>query len=112
VTASNKANHIRKESQERNFDPGRRKFGQWALAGALGGAALTSRPLTGAPMLHDLPPGIKIAVQLGADPSDEDLQFVNQLGVDYVSIWLHADGATYENFMRLRRKIEGVGLKV
>ncbi len=51
-------------------------------------------------MLHDLPPGIKISVQLGPDPSDEDLQFVNQLGVDYVTIWLHADLATYENFMR------------
>ena len=63
-------------------------------------------------MLHDLPPGIKIAVQLGADPSDQDLQFVNQLGVEYVSMWLHGDLATYENFMRLRRKIEGAGLKV
>jgi len=112
MTTPNKANHPRKGLRDRNFDPGRRKFGQWALAGTLGGAALAVRPLAGAPMLHDLAPGIKIAAQLGADPSDEDLQFVNQLGVDYVSIWLHADLANYENFMRLRRKIEGAGLKV
>ncbi|HMD85126.1 MAG TPA: mannonate dehydratase [Terriglobia bacterium] len=110
--APHKANHTRKARREGNFDPGRRRFAQWALAGTLGAAALNSRPLPAAPMLHDIPPGIKIAVQLGADPSDEDLQFVNQLGVDYVTIWLHADLATYENFTRLRRKVEGAGLKV
>ena len=110
--ASNKANHNRKEARKENFDPGRRKFAQWALAGTLGGAALAARPLPGAPMLHDLPPGIKISVQLGPDPSDQDLQFVNQLGVEYVTIWLHADLSTYENFIRLRRKVEGAGLKV
>jgi mannonate dehydratase len=95
-----------------NFDPARRKFAQLALAGALGGAALPARPVAAAPMLHDLPPGIKISVQLPADPSDDDLQFVQQLGVDYVTIWLHADGATYENFMRLRGRVEAKGLKV
>jgi mannonate dehydratase len=112
VTTSNKASRTKKASRQGNFNPSRRKFAQWALAGTLGSAALGARALPGAPMLHDLPPGIKIAVQLGADPSDQDLQFVNQLGVEYVSIWLHADLATYENFMRLRRKIEGAGLKV
>jgi mannonate dehydratase len=112
VTESDKGNLTRKARREGNFDPGRRKFAQWALAGTLGGAALTSRPLRSAPMLHDLSPGIKISLQLGPDPSDEDLQFANQLGVDYVTIWLHADLATYENFVRLRRKVEGAGLKV
>jgi mannonate dehydratase len=110
--ASKIANQPQQAPREGNFDLGRRKFAQWALAGTLGSAALASRPLSGAPMLHDLPHGIKIAAQLGADPSDEDLQFVNQLGVEYVSIWLHGNLATYENFMRLRRKIEGAGLKV
>ena len=80
--------------------------------GDAGSHRLELRPLAAAPMLHDVPPGIKIAVQLGADPSDEDLQFVNQLGVEYVTIWLHADLSTYENFTRLRRKVEGAGLKV
>ena len=103
MTIPGQTNPKHKTPREGNFNPGRRRFAQWALAGTLGGAALASRSLPGAPVLHDLPPGIKIAVQLGADPGDEDLQFVNQLGVDYVTIWLHADLAIYENFTRLRR---------
>jgi mannonate dehydratase len=97
---------------EANFNPERRKFAKLALAGALGGTALLSRARQGVAKLHDIPPGIKIAVQLSSDPSDEDLQFVEQLGAKYVSIWVHADGATYENFMRLRAKVEAAELKV
>ena len=97
---------------EANFDPERRKFGKLALAGALGGTALLSRVRQGVAKLHDLPQGIKIAVQLSSDPNDEDLQFVKQLGAEYVTIWVHANEATYENFARLRAKVEGAGLKV
>jgi mannonate dehydratase len=112
MTPCKRSNLAGKEKREGSFDPGRRKFTQLALAGTLGGAAYLSRVRRSEATLHDLPPGIKIAVQLGADPSSEDLQFVSQLGVDYVSIWLHADLASYENFMRLRQKIEGAGLKI
>ena len=97
---------------ETNFDPERRKFAKLALVGALGGTALLSRARQGVAKLHNLPPGIKIAVQLGSDPNGEDLQFVKQLGAEYVSIWVHADESTYENFVRLREKVEGAGLKV
>ena len=95
-----------------SFDPGRRRFGQLALAGTFGSVALASGGVSGTLPHPDLAPGIKIAVQLGSDPSDDDLRFVNQLGVQYVTIWVHADGATYENFVRLRQKVEGAGLKV
>ena len=47
-----------------------------------------------------------------SDPSDEDLQFVKQLGVEYVNIGTGGDRATYENFVRLRQKVEAAGLKV
>jgi mannonate dehydratase len=97
---------------EASFNPERRKFAKLALAGALGGTALLSRARRGVAKLHDIPPGIKIAVQSSSDPSDEDLQFVKQLGAQYVSIWVHADGATYENFVRLRAKVEAAELKV
>jgi len=95
-----------------SFNLERRKFAKLALAGALGGAAWLSPGQQSKGELHNLPPGIKIAVQLGPDPSDEDLQFVKQLGAEYVSIWLHAKEATYENFLRLREKVEAAGLKV
>jgi mannonate dehydratase len=97
---------------EANFDPQRRKFAKLALVGALGGTTLLSRARQGVAKLHDIPPGMKISVQVGSDPNDEDLQFVRQLGAEYVNIWVRADGATYENFMRLRAKVEGAGLKV
>ena len=97
---------------EANFDPQRRKFAKLALVGALGGTALLSPLRRGVAKLHDIPPGMKISVQVGSDPNDEDLQFVRQLGAEYVNIWVHADGASYENFMRLREKVEAAGLKV
>ena len=97
---------------EANFDPQRRKFAKLALVGALGGTALLSPARQGVAKLHDIPPGMKISVQVGSDPNDEDLQFVRQLGAEYVNIWVHADGASYENFMRLREKVEAAGLKV
>jgi mannonate dehydratase len=97
---------------EANFDPERRKFAKLALVGALGGTALLSPLRRGVAKLHDIPPGMKISVQVGSDPNDEDLQFVRQLGAEYVNIWVRADGATYENFMRLRAKVEAAGLKV
>jgi len=95
-----------------NFSPERRRSAELALVDALGGAALLPRARRGVAELHDIPPGIKIPVQLGSDPSDEDFQFVKQLGAQYVTIWVHADGATYDNFMRLRAKVEAAELKV
>jgi mannonate dehydratase len=100
------------EEEEANVDPERRKFAKLALVGALGGTALLGHSRQSVAELHNLPPGIKIAVQLSSDPHDEDLQFVKQLGAEYVTIWVHADEATYENFVRLREKVEGAGLKV
>jgi len=93
------------------FDPGRRQFGKLALAGALGGTALFA-PAPAAAEVHKNPPGIKLSVQVGSDPSDEDLQFVKQLGVEYVNIWTSGAAASYENFLRLRQKVEGAGLKI
>jgi mannonate dehydratase len=98
--------------EETDFNPERRRFAKLALAGALGGAAWLGEGERGNAKLHDIPPGIKIAVQLSADPTDEDLQFVRQLGVEYVTIWVHANEATAENFVRLRAKVKAAGLKV
>lgn len=90
------------------FNPNRRAFGRAALAGALGSLAA---PGASAKM-HPNPPGIKLSIQVGSDPSDEDLQFVRQLGAEYVNIWVRAKDATYENFVRLRKRVEGAGLKI
>jgi mannonate dehydratase len=94
------------------LNPDRRTFGKLALAGALGSVGVLSGAEKSSAKLYDLQPGIKLSVQVGSDPTDEDLQFVKQLGAHYVNIWVKAEGATYENFMRLRNKVEAAGLKV
>ena len=98
--------------REEGFKPGRREFGKLALAGAVGGAALISRSAAGAPKIHKNSPGVKLSVQMPTNPSDEDLQFVKQLGVDYVNIPTGGERATFENFLRLRQKVEAAGLRV
>ena len=75
--------------------------------------ALTSRavPPAAAKMVKPSP-GTKLSVQVGSDPSEEDLQFVVQLGAGYVNIGTRGKQATAENFIRLRKKVEDAGLKV
>lgn len=76
-------------------------------------AAAAAIPLAAA--RKPLPPlarGIKLSLQVPTDPSDEDLQFAQQLGVDFVSIPTGGDRATAENFIRLKSRVEAAGLKV
>lgn len=91
------------------YRPNRRDFARIAVAGALGTGPLSP---SGAAKVHRIPPGIKISVQVGSDPSDEELRFVKQLGVGYVNIGTRGEQATAENFLRLRQKVEAAGLKV
>src|SRR5574337_1139191 len=99
-------------TRDDRIDPGRRNFAKLALAGALGGPALLSRPVRGNAVFPEFPPGIKICAQLNGDSPDEDYQFVRQMCVDYVSIWTRGDQSTLENFRRLKEKAEGFGIKV
>jgi mannonate dehydratase len=87
----------------------RRQFGK-AVLGSAFAAASAQEP--GRTTKRPWPPGIKISVQMPTDPSDEDLQFVNQLGARYVNIPTSGERATYENFIRLKNKVESAGLRV
>jgi mannonate dehydratase len=82
----------------------RREFGMMTAAAA--SAAAARRPM------EAWAPGIKLSVQVSGDPSDEDLQFVKQLGSQYVNIPGNAKSGTLENFKRLKGKVEAAGLKV
>jgi mannonate dehydratase len=90
----------------------RRDFGKLALAGVLAGKAswLFASPQSANTLMGDS--GIKLSVQVSSDPTEDELQFVRQLGVGYVNIWTQGKNATYENFLRLRRKVDAAGLKV
>ncbi len=99
-------------SGKNRHTPGRREFGRIAVAGAIGCADFLSRPAAAVPKTYSHPPGIKFSVQMPTDPTDEDLQFVRQLGVEYVNIPTGGENSTLENFLRLRKKVEACGLKV
>lgn len=56
--------------------------------------------------------GIKLSLQIPTDPSPEDLQFVQQLGIEWVNIPTGGPRATYETFAELKRRVEAAGLRV
>ena len=95
----------------------RRDFGKTVFGAALaaGAAQAASEPwpsMRGATSKRPWPPGIKISVQISGDPPDEELQFIQQLGCSYVNIPGNAKSASYENYARLKAKVESFGLKV
>jgi mannonate dehydratase len=84
------------------------------MTAALAATGATWQPwsASGAKALEPLRPGIKISLQISGDATDEDLQFAQQLGVEYVSIPSGGDKATYETFARLKTRVDSAGLKV
>jgi mannonate dehydratase len=58
-------------------------------------------------------PGIQIGTKLSAKASEEDIQFVKQLGVEWVMTGLGApEEHTIENYLALKRRFEAHGLKI
>jgi mannonate dehydratase len=90
----------------------RRSFTRLALSGVAAGAAWRPEPVRAAAKLEELPPGIKISLQVPSDPGEQDLQLARQLGIEYVSIPSGGQGATLENFVRWKARVEAAGLKV
>jgi mannonate dehydratase len=68
----------------------RRELGKLMLSGALGGVFLGEAPRARARALdvHELtgPPGLKIAAQMSARPSDDDLLFLQQIGITHCAV--------------------------
>jgi mannonate dehydratase len=59
-----------------------------------------------------IPRGAHIALQMPAEPSDEDLQFAQQLGVEYVVLWTDGAHAGYDFYASRRELFEAAGLKI
>jgi mannonate dehydratase len=103
-----------RDVQRKNgLNRGRRQFAK-TLAGGLAAAAFPPDPgrASPSPTIYPNAPGIKISIQLPADYSPDDLQFVNELGAEYVSIWTDAKQATLENYQRIIYEVESAGIKV
>lgn len=67
-------------------------------------------------MIENIPvirePGLKIALQMSPEPSEKDLQFAKQLGIEYVVLWTDGEHANYDYFASRREIFENAGLKI
>ena len=72
-------------------------------------SAAAARAAVGAKKpLPPLEPGIKITLQIPNTCAEEDLAFAKQIGVQYVNSG--TTGGTYEDFVRIKSKVEASGL--
>ncbi len=55
---------------------------------------------------------MKIALQATPEPEEDDLKFVQQLGIDQVVLWTGAENAGYEYYSSRRKIYENAGIKV
>ena len=94
------------------FNPGRRELGKRVLGATLGGAAFFASWGRGSATTHKNPPGIKIAVQSPATPTDDDLLFLKQLGTEYVSVGAPPELCTAEGFLQIKKRYESGGITV
>lgn len=60
----------------------------------------------------EIEPGIKIAAQPSSDPTDEELAFLRQMGVEYVVLWTSGEKASPDYYASRRRIFENHGIKV
>ena len=78
---------------------------------ALGGAALLSSASRGSATLRPIPPGIKIGTSAGP-ATEENMLYLKQLGVTWVSLGATPETATAEGFIKMREQWEAGGFKV
>ncbi len=64
------------------------------------------------PPLMEIAPGIKIAAQMSPEPSEEDLRWVRQMGVEYVVLWTDGAHAGYEYYASRKALFEAHGLHI
>lgn len=58
------------------------------------------------------PPGMKIAMQASPEPTETELQWIRQMGLDTVVLWTGGDKASYEYYASRKELFEQAGLKI
>jgi mannonate dehydratase len=95
------------KSNSNQLSPDRREFTRIAL----GGASLLASARPGSARLPSVPPGIKIGTS-GGQPTRENMLYLKQLGVTWVSLGATPATATAEGFIKMREQWEAGGFKV
>src|SRR4051794_35321561 len=90
----------------------RRDFLKLTTAAVVTSAIAPRESTAAATKLQPLAPGIKVSLQISTNATEEDLQFAQQLGVNYVNIPTGGASATLENFIQLKQRVEAAGLQV
>ena len=63
-------------------------------------------------LMNSIEPGVKIAAQMSPEPSEEDLLFARQMGVEYAVVWTNAEHASCEYYTSRREIYEEAGFKL
>ena len=95
------------DTNRNSLTPDRREFAK----AALGGAALLASAGRSSATLRPIPPGIKIGTG-GGQPTPENMLYLKQLGVKWVSLGASQQNATAEAFIKMREQWEAGGFKV
>ncbi|HEX6970640.1 MAG TPA: mannonate dehydratase, partial [Limnochordia bacterium] len=56
--------------------------------------------------------GLKIAAQASPEPDPTELDFLRQMGIEYVVLWTNGKKASYEYYASRRELFESYGIKV
>ncbi len=88
----------------------RRDFGKIALGGAVAAAFPPSSPYASG-SVRPIAPGIKIGTS-GGPATPENMRYLKQLGITWVSLAASPETATAEGFTRMRQEWEGAGFRV
>ena len=92
--------------------PDRREFGRIALAGTLGAAALLETARPGKAAAAGGPSAIKLCAQSSAQPTDEELLFLEQIGARYASVPAPLDLRTADGFTEIKKRYADAGIDV
>src|SRR5579859_1019192 len=101
-----------REIASTSFSPDRREFVKLAVGGALSAAGVFASPRTASATVHPVAPGIKLCAQAPAEPTDDDLLFLNQMGAEYVSVGSTPDLRTAEGFLQIKKRYADAGITV
>lgn len=69
-------------------------------------------PLLGLKKMPPAEPFMKIAFQASPEPGDNDIRFIQQMGIGYVVLWTSGEKATYDYYNSRRQLYEAAGIKV
>jgi mannonate dehydratase len=94
-------------SKPEAYNPAKREFAKVAM----GGAVLLASAGSSSATMRPIPPGIKIGTSAG-QPTEENMLYLRQLGVTWVSLGTAPAMATAEVFTTIREHWEAGGFKV